>query len=199
MGHYVGILRFIRKLFGVPARTSLRHYPVSSFPEARRIRPQPHAAAKPIPCQPNNSLPDWQQKISGRCWVVDGDTIIINRIQIRLAGIDAPELEHSYGRCAKSALIQLCQGQIISAVFDGTSSYSRQVATCFLPDGRDLSAEMVKQGMALDWRKFSQGRYRQFEPENIRQKLWLVDARQKKLMPQYDWPQDKVQVAKSGM
>ncbi|MEL6838766.1 MAG: nuclease, partial [Pseudomonadota bacterium] len=49
---------------------------------------------------------------------------------------------------------------------------------CFLPDGRDLSAEMVKQGLALDWAKYSGGVYRHHEPQDVRKKLWLADARQ---------------------
>jgi micrococcal nuclease len=52
-----------------------------------------------------------------------------------------------------------------------------------LPDGRDLSAEMVKAGHAIDWRKFSGGKYRQLEPDGIRKKLWRCDARQKGRMP----------------
>jgi micrococcal nuclease len=115
--------------------------------------------------------------------VIDGDTIDIKGKRIRLAGIDAPELEDPYGKRAKSMLIQLCQGQRIRAVSEGGSSHDRTVATCYLPDGRDLSAEMVKAGLAIDWRKFSGGKYRHLEPDGIRKKLWRCDARQKGLMP----------------
>jgi endonuclease YncB( thermonuclease family) len=59
---------------------------------------------------------------------------------------------------------------------DGTS-YNRVVAVCTLPDGRDLSAEMVKAGLALDWEKFSGGKYRHLEPEGVRKKLWRCAAK----------------------
>ena len=52
-----------------------------------------------------------------------------------------------------------------------------------LPDGRDLSAEMVKLGMAVDWPKFSGGKYRQYELPESRRLLWRCDARQKGRMP----------------
>lgn len=58
-------------------------------------------------------------------------------------------------------------------------SYERTVAKCTRPDGRDLSAEMVKLGMAIDWPKFSGGIYRALETPDARKKLWLADARQK--------------------
>jgi micrococcal nuclease len=121
--------------------------------------------------------------IQGRCYVVDGDTIVIGNASIRLAGIDAPELDHPYGKNAKWALINLCKGQTVNAVLEGAMSYDRTVATCYLPDGRDLSAEMVKLGLAIDWRKFSGGKYRHLETEGQRKKLWRCDARQKGLMP----------------
>lgn len=35
--------------------------------------------------------------LKGQCWVIDGDTIVINNTHIRLAGIDAPELDHPWG------------------------------------------------------------------------------------------------------
>lgn len=44
---------------------------------------------------------------------------------------------------------------------------------------RDLSAEMVKLGLAIDWPKFSGGRYRDLEVPDARKKMWLADARQK--------------------
>jgi micrococcal nuclease len=114
---------------------------------------------------------------------VDGDSIVIDNRMIRLAGIDAPELDHPYGQNAKWTLIRLCKGHVVEARVEGGDHYDRTVATCFLPDGRDLSAEMVKSGMALDWPKFSGGRYRTFEPAGIRKKLWRADARQNGRLP----------------
>ncbi len=121
--------------------------------------------------------------VSGRCWVVDGDTIVINGLNIRLAGIDAPEMDHPYGKNAKWALVNLTKGQIVTAEFYGEHSYSREVATCKLPDGRDLSAEMVKAGMAIDWPKFSGGKYRHLEASDARKRMWRADARQKGRWP----------------
>ena len=122
-------------------------------------------------------------EIFGPCWVIDGDTIVINKITIRLFGIDAPELDQPYGQKAKWALLNLCKGQVVHAVFDGSLSHDRTVAICYLPDGRDLSAEMVKRGMALDWPKYSGGKYRQFEDPGMRKVLWRADARQKGRFP----------------
>lgn len=122
-------------------------------------------------------------EIRGRAWVVDGDTIDIGGTRVRLAGIDAPEMDHPYGKTAKWALVNLCKGQEVRAVFGGELSHDRTVAACYLPDGRDLSAEMVKAGMAIDWPKFSHGKYAALEPAGIRKKLWRCDARQKGRMP----------------
>lgn len=122
-------------------------------------------------------------ELRGRAWVIDGDTIDIAGTRIRLAGIDAPELDHPYGKNAKWALVNLCKGQEVRAVYDGDQSHDRTVATCFLPDGRDLSAEMVRAGLAIDWPKFSRGKYSGLELPGIRKKLWRCDARQKGLMP----------------
>jgi micrococcal nuclease len=123
------------------------------------------------------------KELRGRAWVIDGDTIDISGTRIRLAGIDAPEMDHPYGKTAKWALVNLCKGNEVRAVFDGDLSHERTVATCYLPDGRDLSAEMVKAGMAIDWPKFSLGKYSGLEPPGIRKKLWRCDARQKGRMP----------------
>jgi endonuclease YncB( thermonuclease family) len=123
------------------------------------------------------------QELRGRAWVIDGDTIDISGTRIRLAGIDAPEMDHPYGKNAKWTLVNLCKGQEVRAVFDGDLSHDRTVATCYLPDGRDLSAEMVKAGMAIDWKKFSGGKYRGLEPDGVRKRLWRCDARQKGRMP----------------
>ncbi len=120
-----------------------------------------------------------QQTLYGSCYVIDGDTIVINNVRIRLAGIDAPELNHPWGKNSKWAVISMCKGKKITAKLDGNLSHDRVVATCYLPDGRDIAAELVKMGLAIDWPKFSGGKYRSFEPHGVRKKLWRADARQK--------------------
>ena len=117
--------------------------------------------------------------ITGTCYVVDGDTIRIGNVSLRLAGIDAPEMDHPWGKKAKWELVQLCKGQIITAKIEPGLSYDRLVATCYLPDGRDLSAEMVRRGLALDWPKFSGGKYASLEPDGVRKKHWKAAARQR--------------------
>jgi endonuclease YncB( thermonuclease family) len=128
------------------------------------------------------------RELRGNAWVIDGDTIDIAGTRIRLAGIDAPELDHPYGNKAKWTLVNLCKGQVVRAVFDGDLSHDRTVATCYLPDGRDLAAEMVRAGMAVDWPKFSRGKYAGLEVPGIRRKLWRCDARQKGRMPSEELP-----------
>lgn len=123
------------------------------------------------------------KELRGPAWVIDGDTIDIGGTRMRLAGIDAPEMDHPYGNRAKWTLVNLCKGQLVRAVFDEDVSHDRVVATCTLSDGRDLAAEMVRAGMAIDWPKFSRGKYSGLEPFGIRKKLWRCDARQKGRMP----------------
>ncbi|WP_417272165.1 thermonuclease family protein [Celeribacter halophilus] len=124
--------------------------------------------------------------IRGRAYVVDGDTVVIRKTQIRLFGVDAPEMNHPYGKKAKWALVKLCKGQEVKAEVTDVDAHGRTVAKCFLPDGRDLSAEMVKLGLAIDWPKFSDGAYRSLEVPDVRKKLWLADARQKGRMHIWD-------------
>jgi len=100
------------------------------------------------------------------------------RTRIRIAGIDAPELDHPWGKKSKFALIGLCKGKVVNAVISDQVSYDRIVARCYLPDGTDLAAELVRQGLALDWPTFSGGAYRHLEPDGIRRKLWRAAARQ---------------------
>lgn len=119
--------------------------------------------AQPIKLQPSN--------ISGTCHVIDGDTIVIGHQKIRFAGMNAPELNEPYGKQAKWALVELCKGQIITAHPTGETTFDRIVAKCFLPDGRDLAAEMVKMELALDIPHFPNADYKGFETPNSRRKL----------------------------
>lgn len=137
--------------------------------------------------QPNRPQPE-PVVLRGRCRVIDGDTIVIDGRHIRLAGIDAPELDHPWGQVSKWAMVDLCKGQTVTAHIKPEMSYDRLVAECFLPDGRDLAAELVKAGLALDWPKFSGGKYRHLETPDARRKLWRANLRQSGVM----WPTDDV-------
>ena len=152
--------------------------PLSSVPS-----PKIHEEARPAQAAPFDAkTAEPVQKtcvVQGSAYVTDGDTIVINKTQIRLFGVDAPELDHPYGQKAKWAMVKLCKGQIVRAEVTDTDVHGRTVARCYLQDGRDLSAEMVKQGLAIDWAKFSGGVYSGLEGPDVRKKLWLADARQK--------------------
>jgi micrococcal nuclease len=147
--------------------------PEPAIPVVRR-RPEPSIVLEP-PAAPLQT----ETELRGSCWVIDGDTIEIDSVRIRLAGIDAPELDHPWGQQSKWALVQLCKGQTVTARIKPELSYDRVVAECFLDDGRDLAAELVRCGLALDWAKFSGGKYRHLEPSGVRRKLWRAHARQR--------------------
>jgi endonuclease YncB( thermonuclease family) len=97
--------------------------------------------------------------ITGRAWVVDGDTIRIAGIPIRLEGIDAPEkaqtCTNSNGgmwRCGEAATRQLrerTRGQNVTCRPRALDRYGRLVATCSLADGSDLNAWLVRSGWAV--------------------------------------------------
>jgi len=159
----LGLIRIIVSLFF--RRSSRRNFPRKTT--AVRVPSPRRQEALPL------------KVIQGRCWVVDGDTISIGDVRIRLAGIDAPELDDPWGKQAKWAMVKLCKGHVVTAHIRPEISYDRVVADCYLPDGRDLSAELVRMGLALDWAKFSGGKYRHLEAEDARRKLWRVTARQR--------------------
>lgn len=162
--------------------------PDTYSPTTPRIVSKPRLPPRIIPVVPKIkatfSAPNFDAtQIRGPCYVVDGDTITIKGMNIRLAGIDAPEMDHPWGKNAKWHLLSLTKGQVVIAYFEGAQSYAREVATCFLPDGRDLSAEMVKAGFAIDWPKYSGGKYRQYEQPVSRKRMWRTDARQRGQWP----------------
>ncbi len=159
-----------------------------------RAAPQPKGTPQPdrLHFDADRSEPaDPNYIICGPAYIVDGDTLVVRKTQIRLFGIDAPEMNHPYGQKAKWALYRLCNGQEVEVEVCAVDDYGRAVGQCFLPDGRDLSAEMVKLGLAIDWPKFSGGLYRQLEVPDARRKMWLADARQKGRM--HVWEQFEAQ------
>ncbi len=176
------MLRGVYRAFTVP---NARQSPPPRRPKTPQIkrqsnRPQTRAAPPPKPFNEKTAKPVKSNTcLKGLAWITDGDTIKIKHTQIRLFGIDAPELDHPYGQKAKWALQKLGKGQTVRAEITEKDHYGRTVAKCYLSDGRDLSAEMVMLGLALDWPKYSGGRYSKLETQDARRHLFLADARQK--------------------
>ena len=166
-------------VFIVIAYRSTRSGSRKNYQHRKAPRPN-NARLKPQPFDTKSAKPRSSKTVlKGAAYIIDGDSIVIQKTQIRLFGVDAPEINHPYGQKAKWALVSLCKGQKVQAEIIEQDDHGRTVAHCSLPDGRDLSAEMVKLGLAIDWPKFSGGIYRELELPDIRRKLWLADARQK--------------------
>ncbi|WP_312417761.1 thermonuclease family protein [Shinella sp.] len=107
--------------------------------------------------------------IAGRASVIDGDTIEIDGTRIRFDGIDAPESRQicldtagTKYRCGQQSALALDDFLAASRPTICTpkgKSWDRIVATCRRADGEDVSAWMVRNGHAVDWPKYSKGRY----------------------------------------
>jgi micrococcal nuclease len=110
--------------------------------------------------------------LSGPARVVDGDTIVIGTTHVRLQGLDAEELSMANGPKSRAVMIEIVGASVVTCRPDGTRSYDRIVASCFLPDGTDISRQLIRRGWALDCAHYSHGRYRADEPAGAREKLY---------------------------
>lgn len=93
-------------------------------------------------------LERWLRKpdapIIGAAYVVDGDTISISGVRIRLLDIDAPELDQTCtdaqgrewpcGRQASSQLRAFARGRDLNCLPQSRDKYGRTLAICSLPD-----------------------------------------------------------------
>ena len=67
-----------------------------------KLYPPPERNEVPLTTQ-TTTQPE-PTSLSGTCYVIDGDTIVIGNQKIRFAGMNAPELNEPYGKQAKWAL-----------------------------------------------------------------------------------------------
>jgi len=101
---------------------------------------------------------------SGTPRIVDGDTIWIGESKIRLHGIDAPEARqeclrgdgtaYRCGQASTNALHALAGSQPVRCEGNAFDRYKRLIAVCYA-GSINLNAEMVRQGWALAYRRYS--------------------------------------------
>jgi endonuclease YncB( thermonuclease family) len=79
-------------------------------------------------------------------------------VEVRLDGIDCPELAQAFGRKAKSFTSDLAFGKTVRLVEKGKDRYGRVLAEVFLPDGRSLNRQLLSAGLAWWYRTYSTDR-----------------------------------------
>ena len=103
-----------------------------------------------------------ERTVSGRASVVDGDTLEVHGLRLRLDAIDAPESrqrcrrdgeEWPCGRRAAFALADMIGARPVTCRWRTHDRYRRAIARCEVGD-TDLGGWMVEQGWALAYRRY---------------------------------------------
>ncbi len=91
----------------------------------------------------------FSEEFIGRTWVIDGDSLRITlkngiKKEVRLFGINAPELSSPAGRRAKKHLIRLIKtgGRTVKCKVYDIDKYKRNVSVCHNEHG-DLAERMI--------------------------------------------------------
>ena len=123
-----------------------------------------------------NNIPDDSYKVVG---VKDGDTFVIlfegKEQVVRFAHIDCPEKKQPFGKKAKYFVSDLCFGKNIKLIHENKyDRYKRLIAEIILEDGTNLNKELVKQGLAWHFKKYSKAfEYAELEIEAKNNKIGI--------------------------
>jgi micrococcal nuclease len=111
--------------------------------------------------------------------ITDGDTFkgLTNdkeEIKFRLHGIDAPERNQAFGSKSKQTLSDLIFNKTVGIKVQSKDRYGRFVVWVFTPDGKDVSAEMLKAGMAWHFKRYDNSElYEKLENEAKMKRIGL--------------------------
>lgn len=104
------------------------------------------------------------QRFEGTARVVDGDTMDVGGIRVRLHGLDAPELgqictspdgtKWDCGAWVAQELRARIGTRRVTCDTVDIDRYGRTVARCHMA-GRDIARELVRDGLAVAYRKYS--------------------------------------------
>jgi endonuclease YncB( thermonuclease family) len=102
--------------------------------------------------------------VTGAARVVDGDTILVGEVRVRLEGIDAPEIgqtcyradgaEWRCGDAAAAQLARMTKGREVRCDDLGADRYGRTLGRC-IAGSLDINAEMVRLGLAWAFVRYS--------------------------------------------
>lgn len=113
--------------------------------------------------------------------IKDGDTLVIlmdgKEQTVRFTHVDCPEKKQPFGNKAKQFVSDRCFGTYVTLVYDEKNKYDRYkrlLAEIILEDGRNLNKELVKNGLAWHFKRYSKSEeYARLEIEARRQKTGI--------------------------
>ncbi len=138
--------------------------------------------------EPNNDIEENESPYDYHIKVIsitDGDTFKgltkEEKIEIRyrIYGIDAPEKKQDFGAKSKDYLSELIAGKTVGIKTDSQDGYGRYIVWVYTPDGKDVSAEMLKAGMAWHYKEYDSSElYETLEIKAKKKKtgLWVDKA-----------------------
>ncbi|AGF74491.1 putative nuclease [Bartonella australis AUST/NH1] len=116
-----------------------------------------------VQAYPQKVISVTKKPIKGDAFVIDGDTITINSVKIRLIGIDAPELyqfcgikkgRYPCGLKAKEHLEKLVANLPVTCYGNKKDKYRRILATCRTEKVNNINAIMVRNGWAVSYHSY---------------------------------------------
>lgn len=125
--------------------------------------------------------------VAGTARVIDGDTLVVGTVTVRLHGIDAPEMGQicrdvegvgtDCGAVARDRLSELADGVAVECRGETSDGYGRRLAVCATAGVPDLGAALVREGLARAFVRYSDD-YRAVEAEARRRQagLWSGTA-----------------------
>lgn len=134
--------------------------------------------------------------VTGNARAIDGDTLEIAGVRVRLEGIDAPEMGQTCGRswigswpCGKEAadhLARLVRDREVRCISRGNDAYGRMLGEC-ITAGLAINADMVRNGLAWAFVRYSTA-YVEVEAEARALKLGIWQG---KAQPAWEYRKDR--------
>ena len=92
--------------------------------------------------------------------IKDGDTFVLliygKEQVVRFAHIDCPEKKQPYGNNAKQYVSEICFGKYVTLIDNNKFDRNKRlIAEVILQDGTNLNKELIKNGLAWHYKKYS--------------------------------------------
>jgi endonuclease YncB( thermonuclease family) len=107
------------------------------------------------------AAPPAMATVSGPARVIDGDTVVVAGVHVRLKGVDAAQLGTPRGEAARRVMVGIV-GNSLTCRLTGEHTFSREVGWCATAAGVDLGQAIIASGAALACPRYDD-RYVRFE------------------------------------